>query len=417
MNRRTLLAAVSAATAGVAGCIGVLDSDGHRNPDNRSDDGDLEYEWRHDIPGRGLTVAQGKVFGSEVFKSKDDPEADGGIFALDVETGNHQWTYGDSHPIYSGYKAPIVTDAVYTAKGDDTGTYGTIAIDFDGTGRWSAGGELITIADDIAYLLTDNSQALAVDTADGSTIWKTDFPEGAGGIVVDEPESDSHEMAYVTKSGYGIFHEDGGHSEFPTELFALDVNDGSVQWRYGNQEVQNVGELLFVSDGVVYLTDGEEPESIVAVAGGELLWSTDQFTEPDIFAASSEVVFIKDQSTIYALDAATGDKQWTQDAQNQRVHEDRVYAVTGKRVSAFEIDEGTELWTTEIGGLIQSIEVVGEGDDHSIFVHTSGTGLYRVNSDGDVIWTWDVEKSIEEFAAGQVVVATTDTHVYGVKPQ
>ncbi len=304
MDRRSLLAAIGAASVSVAGCAGSTDED-PTPPENDSDinnsrteESTIEYEWRYDLPNRGMTVAQGTVIGEEVFKSIDDPEVEGGIFALDSETGDHLWTYGSSHPVYSGYSAPVVEDAIYAVKGDDTGSHGTTALNFDGQSRWSASGELAAVADGVAYLRTPHLHA--VNTTDGATVWQTDFPAGMVEIVLDESRSERHDTVYVTRAGYGMVNEDGKHSEFSTELFALSRDDGSTQWRYGNGVERELGELTFVSDDVAYLIGGDE-HAVVAVSEGEMLWSASSFpeqhssfTKAQVFGATPDCVFIKD---------------------------------------------------------------------------------------------------------------------------
>jgi len=429
MNRRTLLAAIGTASVGIAGCTGNRD-DGRSPAENdsglnnsRTEDDGLTYEWRHDIPGRSLTVAQGTVIGEEIFKSLDDPEVDGGIFALDSETGDHLWTHGSSDPVYSGYSAPVVEDAIYAVKGDDTGSHGTTALNFDGQSLWSVSGELAAIADGVAYLRTPHLHA--VDTTDGTTVWQTDFPAGMEEIVLDESRSERHDTVYVTRAGYGRVNEDGERSEFATELFALSRDDGSTQWRYGNGTDREIGELTFVSDEVAYLIGGDE-HSVVAVSEGEILWSANSFPEqhssftaPQVVGATTDCVFIKDQSLIRALDIATGEERWTHETRDQQLYESRLYVADHDQLIALNAAEGTQLWSREIGGVIQAIDIVSEGGedgDHSIFL-TSGTELYRVTPEGDVTWRWDGEQSIEEVAVGQSVVVATEDHIYGIDPQ
>ncbi|MCU4973131.1 PQQ-like beta-propeller repeat protein [Halobacteria archaeon AArc-m2/3/4] len=425
MNRRDVLARM--AVAGVLGAglgSGCLDASepepgagaGDTNTETETNDstggatddatetGDTtdiaEPVWSHDVGGTIDTVAHGTVFGREHF---DDEDGDGGVFGLDVETGNQKWTYGQSGG-YTMFTSFTVADALYFGFGTDAigdGSGELYALEFDGTERWTRdvgsvyGRPIVDGDEDVVYAGSDDGVVRAFDTNDGTIRWRTDDLTG------DHPA----ELTVVGVTD-AVLVATG-------QLVALDPADGSVLWRYGDPD-DRIRDATVV-DGVAYLTD-RDGLAAVAVDDGDERWRVDFDHNRWIQGIEAGRVFVEHQYDIHAFALEDGDELWTV-SNTDRVaidfHDDRTYIGTDQ-LSALEAEDGSERWSVPIdedegggGGEdeneddpIQSIQVVtdgestSDGDDHSIFVQTDDTGLSRVDPDGEITWTATVDGRI-----------------------
>jgi len=296
MRRRSLLCSVSAAAASIAGCSASSDN---KDAPSDSENGILgEPIWEHSVPGQSLILSDNTVFGQEVSPSADqqedlsDLDISGGVFSLDTETGEHQWTYGSSNSM-SRIAPRAVTDAVYVTKSSDDASSWTSAVEFNGTERWSGiDGSLTYITDNTAYLIEGYSRGdpivRAIDTSDGSEIWN------APGSSI-EPETaatNTPDTVYVAGD----------------QLVALDTAEGSVRWRYEHGDAES--DIHVVSNGTAYVT--LDREVVVAASGGEELWRVESLSWPNIHAPTDSAVLVTDQNHTRALDAVTGEQQWVQ---------------------------------------------------------------------------------------------------------
>lgn len=389
MKRRALLTAIGASVVGVAGCLDeTADSDGR--------DG---YVWKHDTPGRGMTVSNGHVFGREKFSTSDPTETEvaGGIFALDGETGDHRWTYGSIHPGYESYTTLRVEDAVYGSKMDDTGASWTSVVEFDGTERASEiDGELEAVVDGVAYLMDGQFDSVirAVDTAMGDESWT----HPGTSVRFDAAERGTPETAYVAGD----------------ELVALDRDDGRVQWRYEHDADRSRVEA--VSDGVAYLS--LDRGTVAAVADGEEQWRTEPVSSPTVHEITSDLVLVRTDSSAYAFDSTTGENRWSVEADAVRVHSDSVYVGEAGTLSALEVADGSEVWTVDIG--VETVESMAVADDDpavsepSLFAQTPSE-LHTVTLDGELRRTRTPSENLHGFVVDRYVIVASDSGIYALE--
>ena len=108
-----------------------------------------------------------------------------------------------------------------------------------------------------------------------------------------------------------------------------------------------------------------------------------------------------------------------------RIYENRIYS--GKRgeqkISAFKLDDGTELWSTDVGSEIESWEIVSEeqfGSEELVFVQTSQE-LQRVNPDGEITRMWTPRENpsqneqIYDFVVDENVIVSTYSGTYALE--
>lgn len=440
MNRRSFLAV--AVTAGIAGCTdssNTGDQDPNSDKSGSTDDPDPnpdtgnrknpsafdEYEWWNRISGDNLTVSEGMLYGTAYEDEEDDEfhgeTGSGSIFSLNLQNGELRWTQKLTSPQHI-----VVKDAIYCVTSNDAGNYWVSAIEFDGTERWMGdeghdilGGRLEHITQNAVYV-SDDRRLKAIDPITGDLLWSLQEADiintfESANVHFDTAGS-SPETAYVEKS------ENGSRS-----IAALDPNKGSVQWEYEHGENYTIGA---VADSVVYAANNE---SVAAIANGEDRWQVKLASSSSslrIHGIASDLVLVKGDSHLHALDVADGKKRWEQEMTRDlrsatrlsegelRIHDNRIYS--GKHgeqeISVFKVDDGTELWSTDIGGEIRSWEIVSEdpfGPDDSVFVETRRK-VHRVNRDGEITHTWN-PGGVSDFVVDEHMIISGDSGIYALE--
>ena len=352
-------------------------------------------------------VAHGAVFGREDFMADG---AEGGVFALEVETGAHRWTYGETGG-YTTYTSPAVADAVYVGRGDDaigSGTGELYALEFDGEERWIRDvGSVYSrprVVDDTVYVASDDGIVRAFETADGELSWRSEdlrsaYPDLTIATVHDD-------VVYVATAG----------------LVGLDREDGSERWTYGTGD-DRIRDATVV-DGVAYLSTRD---GVAAVVDGEERWHVEFESNAFVQAVEDDRVFVGHEWDLHALDAADGEERWVlEDLEGMRVavHGNVVY-VGDDRLRAIEAVDGSERWRTTVRDRtpVESIVVADDPNDengadgeHEVYVHTGDSRLHRFEPDGEETWTETVEGKIRNYLVDRSVFVGTMEGIYALDP-
>jgi len=216
----------------------------------------------------------------------------GQFHALDATTGEASWQRQIGHRF--GRSSPAVVDGtVYVATlgdgplfvtGDESEAFeapALLALDAEtGSRRWRFGefpkrGSLSAspaVADGTVYLGTERA-LIAVDTADGSELWRRE-------IAAHSESSPAVDDGVVY---YGGPAETG---DTPARLWALDAATGESLWQAGIDDI-SLRTSPAVADGTVYVA----ASSMRACTGDSCYGTT--------------------RGQLYALDTTTGDRQWT----------------------------------------------------------------------------------------------------------
>lgn len=206
------------------------------------------------------------------------------LYSLDTETGSVKWIFGEAKDLYIA--SPLVTEkGIYAPNADGT----LYAINFDGQEIWSfASGQHLwgtPISDEecgCIYLPGMDHKFYALNADDGKVLWET---EDLGGALIAQPTY-SDGVLYI--------------GTFANQVLALDAADGSTLWTfeaggwiYGSAVVKEdlviVGDLknnLYALDradgtqiwnktldGPVYATPLVKDESIYVTTGTELVYA------------------------------------------------------------------------------------------------------------------------------------------------
>lgn len=189
----------------------------------------------------------------------------------------------------------------------------------------------------------------------------------------------------------------GGGSRDSRSVYAVDLTTGVERWRF---PVERVVGTPAVVDGTVFVGDrGRGPDdaneptfyALDALSGDEL-WriDLDYLWSPAVVDGR---VFVCSGAIIYALDAATGEIEWTVTRNLDRgavmfpaIADETLY-VTGTDVAAYDIQDGTQLWQAgrEMKGLFPTLT-----EDTLYATDGAGTLHALSTSGGQSRWTYDV---------------------------
>jgi len=346
-----------------------------------------EKLWEHeagDAIDSSPTVADGTVYVNPV---------DSGLYALDADTGSVEWTFTT---LSDSVGSPTIVDGVvYVADGSLSGD-NVYALDAD-TGDRIWGAELPTSVDGAPHVVEDTVYVSGFDFADGGLFaldadtgdrqWhydRTDGVEGSptwadgtvyvadrlpqGGIhaidadtgqqewVLDKPEAIASSAVVASGTAYFPTGTSGAAG-----LYAVDTDTGQQEWFFDDLEGAAYMEgSATVVDGTVYF--GTLGNNGSAWGGG------------------------RENSSLYAVDAKTGDLEWefddpaTRIASTPTVHDGVVYVGAGTEnkydpdgngtLYAVDADTGKELFDYEnpqpSSGFASSPTVVVEANGDSV---------------------------------------------------
>ena len=237
----------------------------------------------------------------------------GWLHAVDAATGEQEWV--STHLSAGGvnYSSPTAVNGnVYVGSWDNA----LYAVDA-ATGQeewefhnppWFSVRSSPTMVDGTVYVGSEGGILYAVDAATGQEEWT--FPPGVP----------TYRSARVSRTSSPTVVEGtvyvGGSTDIDTDdpddaLLAVDAATGSQEWAF-TQPSDWVGSSPTVVDGTVYV--GSEDDTLYAVdaATGQKEWA---FTQPSGSVQSSPTVvdgtvYVGGDSTLYAVDAATGQEEW-----------------------------------------------------------------------------------------------------------
>ncbi|EMA27471.1 outer membrane protein assembly factor BamB family protein [Halobiforma nitratireducens] len=269
-------------------------------------------------------LADGTVYVAYTDGPFTGPEAerDVRIEAFDAVSGDSRWTTTATTTQEGGStyhhadSLALADNAILVQTAD-----GLCAVDTDGSRRWCfdnvSDGQLSHqtivpgVGDDAVYtghyrqIATTESHPFfyAVDLETGEERWRHEFEEWDGQLVFSPAVADG--VVYL--------------AEFDDGLTALDTDDGSELWRTN----LSVDSAPTVTDGAVFVTyadlgendeDHEYGAAAVEADTGEIRWRADEDDGggwiPRHLAATGDTVYYVSDGRLIARDTATGDRQW-----------------------------------------------------------------------------------------------------------
>lgn len=273
-------------------------------------------------------VDENTTFGTTVYTGSED----GTVLAVDVDgaTTERVWktdvggTVGSSDDGLLYQSAPTAADGtVYVTSQTEVGSgtsgnltaldaeTGAIEWRFSDTGFVPDGSP--TIVDGVVYVTSVFGDVYAVDADTGSRVWETSVPTNSSeDATLKSAPTVVDGTVYVTGFGNNKFN-----------LYALDADTGEQRWAYATPDsFSGTGGSPTYYEGTVYLTDrlhaaGETAIRAVDAATGEEQWTFDkslQIWGTPVVANGSLYLPTggvgQPSAGVYALDADTGDREW-----------------------------------------------------------------------------------------------------------
>ena len=338
--------------------------------------------WTFNVPNSTQTppiVSGGMIY---IGMEGPSPQRPGAVTALDASDGSVQWTT----PTEAGCSATLLYFAGMIYAVDDGGT--VYALDTQ-TGReqWR-----LDLDGDPAYHFTWYSAPLIVDgtlvLASGSPL---SIAASDDAVFVGRPPDDWLEgqprVYAVDLQDRSVRWTVDGFPDDQSGLFAFRAGDGSVIWTAGDEPVKLAPSYR---DGVVYYGGGT-PESIVA------------------------------------LDARTGDRQWSYDLgeaeawdgwEGPSVDQRAIYLSTRTGdLIALDQRNGDELWRTQVAtvGTAWTFQAMASPSiaGNTLFVASVGSALISLDAeDGSILWRAEVASASYDPVPPVIVQGMTYMSVY-----
>lgn len=338
--------------------------------------GSISVRWTFDehlVARKAPVVADGRLF----VGTFDDRAS---FVALDAATGREDWRadLGDGIGVrFPESSAAVAGDTVVAA-------FGSVLAGFDvatGGVRWklTVGGDRLrapVVVDGTAYVAVgETGSVVALDPSTGEPTWRRSIGEW---IPAQVAVADGTVFAVGNRGRSG-------------SLVALDAATGDHRW------VREVGRPLAtppaVADGVVYVADGGALHALSVGGSHRFQFDFETPTDTEVHnwsygggsapAIGDGTIFVgAPDDRVYAVDAATGEREWAfwtwNDASGEPVVAgDTVYVASDDSfVYGLDAAEGTRRWEFDTTGPVQGAG--GAVVDGLLYVSTWQDGLYAL---------------------------------------
>jgi outer membrane protein assembly factor BamB len=355
---------------------------------------------------------------------------DGNLYALDVNTGQLVWKYeGPGYLFWPGW--PVVADGkVYATTGQRT-SYDPYTLEYS------------------------ESEFICLDAFTGDSVWKLPIeahaPRESTAIAygnlylvpgyIKEMTMDEYitrdEVWAIGSDSWSMWRNDaenkGAGQSGPTEL--------NLRWKFSSNSGV-VSTPIIVRERVYF---GSQDKNVYCINSrdGRLIWKfmTTARIKSSPAVVNGKVFIGPDDGYIYCLDAKNGSLLWSTYAGGYI--EAHFAGMTGIRSSpiisgnrvfvgsldtnlyCLDVNSGDIVWTYKTEGYITSSPAVSEGAVYVTSQEPSSGTLYKLSSNGTLIWKLDIPYVIETdrgtdlhasptVADGMVFVATNKWNYYGI---
>ena len=322
------------------------------------------------------------------------------VYALDADTGQVHWKYTTDHVVNS---SPALADGVVYVGSDDGHLYALNAAHGDLLWRHKTNGPVLsspTVADGVVYVGSGDRNIYALPAADPAS-----------------PQSEAEQPAAQETTA----------QETPQTSAALkrlsEKMSPHLLWKFEEYNSYSTTSSV-VADGLVYIGYGSTLYALNADSG-QPVWNYDigrGVVSPP--AVADGLVFFGtayDKNHIYALDAATGKVRWGYETR-YRIYspptgvEGVVYfGADDGHVYALDVANGERIWRYFSAGPIDSSPAVVED---VIYVGSGDGHLHALKAaNGDLLWRARIgglKGSSPAVVGDAVYVGSLDGHLYAL---
>jgi outer membrane protein assembly factor BamB len=302
-------------------------------------------------------------------------KSSGAVYCADRKSGKELWMFNDGGDMKDVFSSPCVSEGrLYIGEGFHQHAECKLYCLDAATGKklWQFATASHTestpcVVNGKVYFGAGDDGLYCLDAATGKEKWhKKGLHVDANPLVIDN--------RLYGGSGVGDYHKD-------TVLFCLDADSGEEHWRmavdlpvWGMPAMQ--GEYLYAGLG-----------------NGNFLVSADALEKPE-----------KPAGAVLCVERATGKRVWRYDVRDGvhvRVCVDADYvwfASRDQHCYCLDRRDGALRWKVDLGSpIVASPSLVGQGEDKSLYVASSGGLMSRLDPrTGKIAWTFDVAKDAEQ---------------------
>lgn len=311
-----------------------------------------EEQWSFTEPTGDIVSPPTVINGIAYFASKD-----GSIYAVDAATGKKEWSITDLGAELR--KSPIVTDEMVYFSANDT----VQAVNATtGEKEWSfTDNQTIRYPPVVTngHVYISSESVYALDETSGEVDWVFYTVERTTNEINRKLElfaGGFRSPAVVSnETVYGV-----GEDRGTTYLFAMDANTGQKKWAKELGTYYNLGEIPPIAvNGTIYLFTGNKLTAIDTTSR-ESTWSSTFNGAIQSPTISNGTMYIPSLPTrdseggLYAVDAASGEQQWTFSLQGDGIEhptvvDETVYVTSSAPgLHAIHMDSGTEKWVFDL---------------------------------------------------------------------
>ena len=407
-------------------------------------------QWTYNAPHSDIRSSTTVINGT-VYVGSDD----GTLYAVDAKTGTEEWTFDGIYDINTSPTAINGTVYVGAVEGywsDDGALYAVDAETGSPQWRFWKNGETEsspTVNNGTVYVGADDTNLYAVDAETGNQVWTSNDPSGvvkSSPTVVLDPEG-GHSVGSRAKQ-----QTLGHHSRFLDNVTIPVGVDGPETIAGGNEATFTAETLGYDVDYTweivdargleeVEIVDGENAKQVTVEAstddeairesltievevddGSRTATDTRTVTvyneEPTVYVGSED-------TTLYAMSAATGETKWTFDVPTERIDssptvvDGTVYVGSDDgTLYAVDAEDGSQEWAfEEPEGAVNSSPTVRYG---TVFVGSEDGTLYAVDAEnGTEHWHFGTDSSAAISSSpavnnGTVYIGSDDSTLYAV---
>ncbi len=288
--------------------------------------------WKTPIPGKGWSspiVFEGRVYLTSAVPSNQPEVLSLQAICLDATTGKLLWQAEVFE--HDGAKAPRIHRKNGHASPSPTtdgkrlyvhfGHEGTAALDFDGKVLWrntehryepvhGNGGTPVLVGDHLIFSAdgSDSQSVIALNTADGTTAWKSDRKSVA-----------TKKFSFSTPLAIDVNGQTQIISPASDVVAAYAPADGKELWRVKYTGYSVIPRPVY-GHGMVFLSSGYDRPMALAIrvdGTGDVTDSNVVWTEtkkaphtPSMLLVGDELYMVADDGTGACLDAHTGKENW-----------------------------------------------------------------------------------------------------------
>jgi outer membrane protein assembly factor BamB len=366
------------------------------------------------VGGVAAWVVSSRPSANNANAAGDEPTRAGspaGARALGTGPASTAWAFTTGNEILSN---PGVGNGVVYVGSKDNYLYAVNAA----TGKqiWKSRQGLVSAAPQVVNgmvcVATVTGEFSAIRAATGAVAWRqqTDTPAAfkpdwavAGGTVILQSTTQPLTVydAVTGAKGTTTFGSPGQFAggaigaangvlyavEESSALFAVRIATGTVLWqRYVSSNESGFFTSIVIIDGVIYITDDGGTLYSLNAANGNSNWTypagASQLSTP---VAADGIVYVTDDSGIlHAITTAGGKRVWTHQTVSSgeigpALHRGRLYVSTGLAVQALDARTGNAVWsyTPPNTGAFVSTPAVADG---LVFIGSTNDNLYAIRA-------------------------------------